>query len=388
MKPIVVAELAGSASYGGGERYLELLCDHLDPSRFKPILICPESGPFVGRMQVRGVDVRVIHLAPLFNPFALMRLVRLLAQEQVAILQTHGARANFYGRVAGWLAGVPVVISTVHNSIADYEVNKLKRWIYATALRMTLPWAKRIICVSAAIRRDVVRDDPATAGLAETVHNGIDQGLFQTVRDRTNVRCELGLGERQPLLVMVARLTGQKGHSDLIEALALLRGRWPQLQCVCVGDGELRTSLEARAAERGLKEMCRFVGSRDDVMDFYAAADLVVLPSHSEGFPFVILEALAMGKPVIATSVNGVPEVITHLKTGLLVPARDVRGLAGAIHSLLEHPDRAAQLGRAGRAVVHERFTVDRMVEKTVSVFDAALRAEGFDAPAWTREVA
>jgi len=384
---IVVAELAGSASYGGGERYLELLCEGLDPSRFRPILICPEPGSFVGRMQVRGVDVRVVHLEPLLNPFALMRLVRVLSQENVTILQTHGARANFYGRVAGWLADVPVVVSTVHNSIADYEGSRLKRWIYSAALRVTLPWVSRIICVSDAIRRDVVRDDPPAAGLAKTVYNGVDRQLFENVRDRSKVRRELGLTDG-PLLVTVARLTEQKGHRDLIEALALLRDQWPQLQCVCVGDGELRQPLEALAAARGLSSICRFVGSRDDVMEFYAAADVVVLPSHSEGFPFVILEALAMGKPVVATSVNGVPEVIEHMKTGLLVEARDVAGLAGAIESLLEQPERAMQLGKAGRAVVQAQFTVDRMVEKTVAVFDAALGTEGFDEPSWNRKVA
>lgn len=387
MNSIVVAELAGSASYGGGERYLELLCEHLDPLRFRPILICPEPGSFVGRMQVRGMDVRVVHLEPLLNPFALMRLVRILSDEKVTILQTHGARANFYGRVAGWLAGVPVVVSTVHNSVADYEGSRLKRWIYSTVLRVTRPWVSRIICVSDAIRRDVVGEDPAAAGLAETVYNGVDRRLFQKMIDRAKVRRELGFTDG-PLLVTVARLTEQKGHRDLIESLALLRDQWPQLQCVCVGDGELKKPLEALVAARGLSSMCRFVGSRDDVMEFYAAADMVVLPSHSEGFPFVILEALAMGKPVIATSVNGVPEVIEHMKTGFLVKARDVAGLAGAIQSLLEHPERAMQLGNAGRAVVQAQFTVDRMVEKTVAVFDAALRTEGFDAPSWSRKVA
>ncbi|MEK7725839.1 MAG: glycosyltransferase family 4 protein [Nitrospirota bacterium] len=387
MNPIVVAELAGSASYGGGERYLELLCDRLDRSRFQPILICPEPGSFVGRMQVRGVDVRVVHLEPLLNLFALMRLVHVLSQENVTILQTHGARANFYGRVAGWLAGVPVVISTVHNSIADYGVSRLKRWIYSAALRVTRPWATRIICVSDAVRRDVIQDDPAAAGLAETIHNGVDRLSFQKPVDRTKVRREFGLTDG-PLLVMVARLTQPKGHCDLIEALALLRDQWPQLQCVCVGDGELKQPLEALAAARGLSAMCRFVGSRDDVMEFYAAADIVVLPSHSDGFPYVVLEALAMGKPVIATDVNGVPEVIEHMKTGLLVQARDVTALADAIQSLLAHPERATQLGSAGRAVVQERFTVDRTVEKTVAVFDAALRTEGFDAPSWSRKVA
>jgi glycosyltransferase involved in cell wall biosynthesis len=115
---------------------------------------------------------------------------------------------------------------------------------------------------------------------------------------------------------------------------------------------------------------------------------VVVLPSHSEGFPFVILEALAMGKPVIATSVNGVPEVIEHMETGLLVKAHDIAGLAGAIQSLLDHPERAMQLGNAGRAVVQAQFTVDRMVEKTVAVFDAALRTEGFNASSWSKKAA
>ena len=384
---IVLAELAGSASYGGGERYLELLCEHLDPARFRTILICPEQGTFVGRMQARGVPTCVIELAPLFNPLALIRLIRLLKVEGVTVLQTHGARANVYGRIAGWFAGVPVVVSTVHNSIADYEGSSLKRWIYATVLRVTRPWVSRMICVSDAVRRDVVRDDPAAAGLVETVHNGVDRRLFQPLRDRTKVRREFGL-THGPLVVVVARLTEQKGHRDLIEALVLLRGQWPNLQCFCVGDGELRDSLEALAVSRGVSRMCRFVGSRDDVMDFYAAADIVLLPSHSEGFPFVLLEALALGKPVIATSVNGVPEVIEHMKTGLLVKARDVAGMAGAMQFLLEHPERAMQLGAAGRAVVQEHFTVDRMVEKTVAVFDDAVWARGSQVPSWSRKIA
>ena len=141
--PIVVAELAGSAAYGGGERYLELLCDRLDRARYRPLVICPEPGSFVGRMEARGVETHLVHLAPLFNPLALWRLTRLLVRERVTILQTHGARANFYGRIAGCLAGVPVIISTVHNSLKDYEVGFLTRWFYITALRLTLPLVDR-----------------------------------------------------------------------------------------------------------------------------------------------------------------------------------------------------------------------------------------------------
>ena len=113
MNPFVIAELAGSAEYGGGERYLELLIDRLDRTRFRPLLICPEPGPFAEMMQGRGVPTRILHMAPLVNPFALLRLVRLLREERVTVLQTHGARSNAYGQIAGRLAGVPIIISTV-----------------------------------------------------------------------------------------------------------------------------------------------------------------------------------------------------------------------------------------------------------------------------------
>ena len=373
MSRIVLAELAGSASYGGGERYLELLCKHLDATRFRTVLICPEPGSFVGRMQAQGVDTRVIELAPLFNPVALMRLVRLLKREGVTILQTHGARANFYGRVAGWLAGVPIVVSTVHNLIADYEVNAFKRWIYAALLRLTAPWADRIICVSDAIRRHVVRDDPSATAMAMTVHNGIDRAQLVSGRDRTTLRRALEVGDG-PLVVVVARLTLPKGHRYLIDALALLRQKWPTLQCICVGEGELHDLLKAYAVVKGIADRCWFVGATSHVAEWYDAADVVVLPSLSEGFPFVVLEALAMAKPLVATNVNGVPEVIEHGQTGLLVDPRDSEGLARAIQVMLEQPELAAEMGRAGSAIVQERFTVDRMVDRTVAVFESALR--------------
>lgn len=373
MNRIVLAELAGSASYGGGERYLELLCKHLDATRFRTVLICPESGSFVGRMQAQGVDTRVIELAPLFNPFALMRLVRLLRREGVTILQTHGARANFYGRVAGWLAGVPIVVSTVHNSIGDYEVSRLKRWIYTSALRVTLPWAHRIICVSEAIRRDVLRNNPAAASLVETIYNGIDRRQLVSTRDRAAMRRALAVGDG-PLVVVVARLTPPKGHRYLIDAIALLRQRWPTLYCVCVGEGELQESLQAYAVVKGMVDRCWFVGATNCVADWYEAADVVVLPSLSEGFPFVVLEALAMAKPLVATKVNGVPEAIEHGQTGLLVDPRDAEGLARAIEVVLEQPELAEKMGRAGSAIVQERFTVDRMIDRTVAVFESALR--------------
>ncbi|MBU6435580.1 MAG: glycosyltransferase, partial [Nitrospirae bacterium] len=143
---------------------------------------------------------------------------------------------------------------------------------------------------------------------------------------------------------------------------------------VFVGEGELHDALQRLAIDLGVERACRFVGVREDIADILAAADLFVLPSLSEGFPFVLLEALAMGCPVVASRVNGVPELIEDHKTGLLVPPRDPQALARAILDMLSDPAAASKLGADGRALVQERFTVDRMVANTTAIFDEAMQ--------------
>jgi L-malate glycosyltransferase len=374
MKPVVLAELAGSAGYGGGERYLEVLFDKLDRKKFTPFLICPESGPFVEKMTAKGIPTALVDLAPLLNPFALMRLRGLLKQNHVTILQTHGARANVYGRLAAWLAGVPCVVATVHNSIRDYDVSLVKRWIYRRLLRLTLPWADRVICVSEALARDVLIDCPAAASLTRTVWNGVDRVWFSTVGNRNTIRKECGVGEG-PVLLMVARLASEKGHRFLIQALPGLLAEWPSLVCLFVGEGEYREALADLARKNGVDRSCRFVGARNDLVDWYAAADVVVLPSLSEGFPFVLLEALAMSCPVVATNVNGVPEIIRDNCTGVLVPPRNPKALEAALRTLLRDPYLAARLGRAGQQAVAVRFTAEKMVQNTVKVIEEAMPA-------------
>ena len=385
--PLVLAELAGSSAYGGGERYLELLCDRLDRARYRALLICPEPGPFVGRMKERGVETHLVHLAPLFNPLALWRLTRLLARERVTILQTHGARANFYGRIAGRLAGVPVIVSTVHNSLKDYEVTPLKRWLYTFLLRLTLPLVHRIICVSDATRWDLIDECSAASAKTQTVYNGVDPSAFPSQPDRQKFRQELGMTQG-PVLVTIGRLTEQKGHRYLLRAFPDLLNTWPQLCCVFVGEGELQDALHRMAIDLGVERACRFVGGREDIVDILAAADLFVLPSLSEGFPFVVLEALAMGLPVVASRVNGVPELIEDHKTGLLVSPRDPQSLAKAIRKVLSDPTVASRMGAEGRAVVQERFTVDRMVANTTAIFDAAMQNAGVQSPVQKRVLA
>lgn len=372
MKPCVLAELAGSAVYGGGERYLELLLDHLDRSRFHPILICPEPGPFVDKMVSKHIPTHIVHLTPLFNPLAVVRLAHLLKRNAVTILQTHGARANVYGCLAARLAGVPCVVATIHNSVRDYEVSLIRRHLYLTILRVLLPMTKRLICVSDAIKRDVLADCPGVEAKTTTIRNGIDQRQSSRCEDPHKIRKEWCIGNG-PVLLVVARLTEQKGHRFLIEALPGLLAEWPTLTCLFVGEGESREALRVLTRKMGVEQACRFAGAQNNVGDWYAAADVVVLPSLSEGLPFVVLEAMATARPVVASSVNGVPEVIQDGLNGLLVPPRNPQALEGAIRSLLRDPLRAARIGEAGRQGVATAFTADKMIHDTVRVFEEAM---------------
>jgi len=171
----------------------------------------------------------------------------------------------------------------------------------------------------------------------------------------------------------VARLTDQKGHRFLIEALPGLLAEWPSLTCLFVGEGESKATLQVLAGKLRIAEACRFVGAQNNVDDWYAAADVVVLPSLSEGLPFVVLEAMAMARPVIASSVNGVPEIIQDGLTGLLVPPRNPHALERAIRSLLRDPMRAARMGKAGQHEMATAFTVHKMIHDTVRVFEEAM---------------
>ncbi len=383
---VVIGQLAGSAGVGGGERYLALLMARLSGRGFHPTLVCPEAGPFVGYMSSRGVPARVVSLTPLGNPLPVLQLARHLRREGVQVLQTHGARSTFYGSVAGHLAGVPVIVATLHNWIGDYEVGARRRWLYQRMLAWALRRTDRVICVSAALKAHAIHGLGVPPGRCDVVYNGIDLQQARTVRSAAATREDLKAGTG-PLLLSVGRLTEQKGHRYLIEALPGLAKDWPELRCVIVGDGELKAELMALAARSGVGSRCAFVGTRHDVPDLMAAADLVVLPSVSEGCPFVLLEALALAKPVAATRIEGVMELIVDRETGRLAPARDGHALGELLREMLRDSAGCQRMGEAGRNAVARRWTIEHLVDRTLAVFDAVWREKfGVGLPTWVTQ--
>ena len=362
--PLRIVHVAGSAHWGGGERYLELMARHLDREAFALEVITPTSGPLCGRLAALGVPTHVVDLEALVSPRATARLASALRRLAPDVVQSHGARSNFYTRLAARLAGVRAVVSTVHNALADYPVSSLRRAVYRAMDRSTLPLASRVLCVAGALTGDY-------PGRAVVVRNGIDLHDFDpaTASPAAAALRRTLAPDGGPTVGFVGRLTPQKDPLAFVALIEGLRRARPDVHGVIVGDGPLRAEVERAVNARGLASRCRLLGARDDVAAILAALDVFVLTSRSEGLPFALLEAMAMERPVVATAVNGVPEIVEDKVTGVLVERGDGEALARAVLGTLADPERARAMGRAGRRRVQACFTASRMVAETEALY-------------------
>ena len=364
-----IVHVAGSADWGGGERYLELMARHLDREAFALEVIAPAPGAFCGRLAALGIPAHVVDLGALVSPRAVARLARALRALAPDIVQSHGARSNFYTRLAARLAGVRAVVSTVHNALADYPVSAARLSVYRAMDRLTLPLTTRVLCVADALARDY-------PGRSVVVRNGIDLDDFDPVAMGPAARAlrQTLAPHEGPLVGFVGRLTPQKAPLAFVALIARLRRARPDVHGVIVGDGPLRAEVERVVGAHGLGPSCRVLGARDDVAAVLAALDVFVLTSVSEGFPFVVLEAMALERPVVATAVNGVPEIVEDGVTGVLVERGDGAALARAVLDTLADAGRACAMGHAGRRRVQACFTASRMVAETEALYRDVLR--------------
>jgi glycosyltransferase involved in cell wall biosynthesis len=257
-----------------------------------------------------------------------------------------------------------MVVSTVHSSrIRSTEDREL--------LRSLSPRIDHLIAVSQAIVRKI--EDEGRMGPPVTlIYNGVDLDRYDHQEPCCTLREEYGLPESGPIVGVVARLEPEKGHPTLLEAWPTVLASQQDATLLVVGEGSRREALEAQAAELDLGPRVVFTGRRDDVPAVTAALDVAVLPSYREAQGLSILEAMALSRPVVASAVGGIPEMIDDGVTGLLVPPRDAPALAEAILRLLADHPLADTLARAAHDLVHERFCVELMVRAIESIYDEA----------------
>jgi glycosyltransferase involved in cell wall biosynthesis len=380
---ISVVHVMASGAGGGAQVHVQNLVERLDAGRFETEVVSLSQGPAVRRMRRAGISVHVIDDKD--DTAVLSQLVAYLRRRPPQVIHNHMFRAEIIGtRAALALAELglprPYVIGTVHSSRVRSAADR-------QLLRSLTPSMDRLIAVSRAIDKKL-RLEGRTGPVVDLIYNGVDLDRYAYQEACCTLPEEYGFPEGAPMVGVVARLEPEKGHATLLPAWAQVLEHVPEARLLIIGEGSERPRLEAMADELGLMgEDCSgdrcvgtrgarpgakvlFTGLRDDVPAVTAALDVAVLPSYREAQGLAILEAMALRRPVVATAVGGVPEMIEDGQTGLLVPPHDEAALADAIVRLLTDHPLADTVARNGHDMVHARFCLQHMVEAVASLYE------------------
>jgi glycosyltransferase involved in cell wall biosynthesis len=372
---------------GGTERVVWELATRLPAQRYDVMVwlsASPEVDEMAAALDARGIPVeRVPEIESRWDWRGMLATWRRLRQLRPSVLHVHHVwpSADRYLHGLARAAGVPHVVVTEH--IVGHPNSEAQRRLK----HAELAGADAVTAVSGAVADSLARDYGVARSALRVVPNGADPPDEDAEWPAARAfRAELGLGMYRPLWVCAARLEEQKGHAVLLDALARLRGRSLDFVVALAGEGSLRGVLERRAAELGLGAKVRFLGQVETLGPLLMAADLVVLPSLWEGLPLTLLEAMARGRPVVASAVGGVPEVIDDGVHGRLVPPGDAAALALALEECHHKPDAARQLGARAADRVRREFTWARVVESFEAVYDDVLGLASFTPAAGTAE--
>jgi glycosyltransferase involved in cell wall biosynthesis len=359
MAPIRIAEVVRPAT-GGIRHHVSDLLEHLDRRRFLPTLFAPEDfipDRPIPNLARHNVEIRAgTHL--LWDYRTVGKLAQLL-RRNIDIVHAHGLRGAVVGGFAARRAGLPYLF-TVHNLLPDLN------FVQSLAFREMARKANRVIAVSAAVATTLQAMGLSAQQIA-VIPNGVDLTRFEGRTEPGRTRAILGIKAGERMLLGVGRLAPEKGFDVLIEAFTSMHPRLPDVRLVIAGEGPEAPQLKVLAEATGNRVL--FVGHMPDTVPLFEAADIVVAPSRQEGQGIVPLEAMAAGRPVIASRVGGLVETIVEGRTGLLVPSDDVHALAEALKNLLQDAERRAEMGAAGRHRVRQEYSLQTQLQKIEAIY-------------------
>jgi len=366
-----VLYLSHAFMVGGAEEMVLNLVRHL-PDRFEPAVMCiNQAGPIGEEIRRTGVPFAVLGLTPgVSRPLDVLRLRDAVQAMAPDIVHTFLLTGSLYGRFAAMMSGVPIVIGT------EVNIYEKKKPLHARLERWLMNGTDAVIASAESVKEHYVAQVGADPAKVDVIYNAVDWAQLQTTMTRAEFRVSIGVPADAPAAGIIARLTEQKAHRVLFEALAQ-EPALARLHLVVVGDGELRNDLHSRAESLGIFNRVHFLGARRDLGNILAAIDIFAMPSFWEGLPLSMVLAMGAGLPVVASRVAGIPEVVQDRVSGLLVDAGDSAQLALALAGLLQDSALRARLGEAARAFVRPRFGVDGYVSSIAGLYDRLLAAKG-----------
>ncbi len=379
---IRVALIIARLNIGGPATHVVQLAAGLPADRFEVRLIAGREGRGEGSMrylaeQAGLTPVWVPELSPALSPtnlVAFIKVSRFLRTWRPDIVHTHTAMAGAIGRTSARLSHVPAVIHTFHGHVLRGYFAPPAEILFRTIERRLARHSDRLITLSTSLQDDLVALKIAPREKIQVIPLGIDfDALRAAPRREGRLHRELGIALQVPLVGSVGRLVPIKNHALLLHAARRMVDSGSAAHFVIVGDGELRTTLEALAHQLGLAPRVHFLGWREDLVPIYSDLDLLALTSDNEGTPVAVLEAMAAGVPVVATAVGGVPDVIRDGETGRLVAVREAEAFALAMEQALREIDASRAMAARGRADVVARFGKARMLAQTAALYENVL---------------
>lgn len=379
-EPMRIMRIIARLNIGGPAIHVALLTARLGPPNYESLLVCgqidPEEGDmsyYASEQQVQPVIIEELgrELHPLRDLRALLRLYRLMREFRPHVVHTHTAKAGFVGRVAAWLARVPVIVHTFHGHTFHGYFGPLRTGLFIWLERITARMSDTIITLTEGLRRELADHYRITRRSRITVLPlGLDLERFAAIKRRHGAfRAQHGIALETPLVGIVGRLVPVKNHTLFLQAAARVCEELPEARFVIVGDGETRAALETQAADTGLAGRVIFTGWQKDVGPIYSDLDVNVISSLNEGTPVSVIESLAAGCPVVSTAVGGVPDLLDGGALGRLVPGGDAAALAAAIVETIRQPPDMAGPQQA----MLDRYGIDRLVRDLEGLYRGLL---------------
>lgn len=384
---LVVGHLLSKAGMGGAETYIALIAnEHARRGLGSKIIVLSEPGPVSERFGP-GVDVEYLgyRRESISNPIRFVvsvvrgyRLIcRALKGQGIQVLQTHLPDTNLWGLSLS-LTGKCKVIVTIHNNkfLSGIDTRSFSSFVKLRAYRMMFRHCAAIVAVSGEVRKSLLKTlgiRESDAGRVVVVDNGVPVPEALPSKTRSGLRARYGVDENDFWIVAAGRLTEAKNFQCLVASAAILKQKGLPVRILIGGEGHLRGDLERQVAELDLGDVVALPGNIHDLGDVMQAADLLAMPSRWEGLPMVLLEAMARELPVVGTRINGLVDIITEGKQGLLVEVDDSEALAAGIEEMVRDPDTRLRMGRAAKDLVREKFDFRRVYDDLSRVYETAM---------------
>lgn len=360
------------AQGGGAMTHVLDLAEGVIEANIQAEILFFTDGPSIGEANKRKIPFHIIKKKG-FGLVFIAKLYRFLKINRFDILHTHTINGNFYGRIAGKLAGITYLLTTVHSHIID-ELKGLKEPSLFDQFRYRIDlffsrWTSTLVVVAESIRVRLIKERIPVEKI-NVVENGVDINEFKlSPQIGLEVRKELCIPDGKKVIGIIGRMVPLKNHMLFLESAREVSKERQDVYFLIVGDGPLRDNIQKYAKSLEFGKRIIFTGWRSDINRIIPSLDILVLCSQVEGHNIVILEAMSCEKPVIGTDVRGIHSIIKNSENGILVPPGDPIGLAKTMLYLLNNPEKAEALGKAGRRYVKEKFSVDKMVSAYLHLY-------------------